>query len=137
MRDEEGEAAPRSGRIRLDKWLWAARFFKTRSLATAAIESGQVRVNGERVKPARAVHVGERVSVQKSGITLEVEITDVADRRGSATEAAKLYHESEANRQQREAEIERRRVAFALDPSGRGRPTKRDRRKLEDFLNEP
>ena len=124
-------------KLRIDKWLWAARFYRTRSLAAAAVEAGQVRVNGERVKPARAVHAGERVDVRKAGFAWDVEVLGVAERRGSAPEAANLYAESEPSRRTREEEVARRRAAAASDPRFDGRPTKRDRRKLEDFLNEP
>ena len=101
------------------------------------METGQVRVNGERVKPARAVHVGEHVSVRKSGLQWDLEVTGLSERRGSATEAARLYTESEASRQAREEAVANRRAAATSDPRTEGRPTKRDRRKLEDFLNEP
>ena len=130
-------AASGVAKLRIDKWLWAARFYRTRSLAAAAVEAGQVRVNGERVKPARAVHAGERVSVRKAGFAWDVEVTGVDDRRGSATAAAKLYLESETSRQARDEELAKRRAAAASDPRLPGRPTKRERRKLEDFLNEP
>jgi ribosome-associated heat shock protein Hsp15 len=124
-------------KLRIDKWLWTARFYKTRSLAAAAVEAGQVRVNGERVKPSRAVHAGERVNVRKAGFAWDVEVTAVHERRGSATEAAKLYSESEASRNARDEALAKRRAAAASDPRFDGRPTKRQRRKLEDFLNEP
>jgi len=124
-------------RIRFDKWLWAARFYKTRSRCVEAIEAGQARVNGERAKPARTMRVGEAVSIRKSGIVCEVVVTALADRRGSATEAAKLYCETEASAAAREAARDERRAAELTQPRFPGRPTKRQRRKLEDFLNEP
>jgi ribosome-associated heat shock protein Hsp15 len=126
-----------SERLRIDKWLWAARFYRTRSLAAAAVEAGQVRVGGERVKPSRAVHAGETIEVRKAGLAWTVEVTGIDDRRGSATDAAQLYRESEDSRAAREGEVARRRAAAASAPPPPGRPTKRDRRKLEDFLNEP
>ena len=125
------------GRIRFDKWLWAARFYKTRSLCVQAIDAGQVRVNGERAKPARSMRVGETVSVRKSGIVCEVTVTALSDRRGNATEAAKLYLETEASAAAREEALLQRRATEAAQPRFPGRPTKRERRKLEDFLNEP
>ena len=131
------ESASGVAKLRIDKWLWAARFYKTRSLAAAAIDAGHVHVNGERVKTSRAVHAGERVVVRKGGLAWDVEVLGVAERRGSATDAAKLYVESDASRLAREEESARRRAAAAGDPRFEGRPTKRDRRKLEDFLNEP
>jgi ribosome-associated heat shock protein Hsp15 len=131
--------APASGteRLRIDKWLWAARFYRTRSLAAAAVEAGQVRVGGERVKPSRAVHAGETIEVRKAGLGWTVEVTGIADRRGTATDAAQLYREGEDSRAARDDEVARRRAAAASAPQVPGRPTKRDRRKLLDFLNEP
>jgi len=125
------------GRIRFDKWLWAARFYKTRSLCVQAIDAGQARVNGDRAKPARAMRVGESVSIRKSGIVCEVLITALSDRRGNATDAALLYRETEASAAAREAAQLERRSAELAQPRFAGRPTKRERRKLEDFLNEP
>jgi len=124
-------------RVRIDKWLWAARFYKTRSLAAQAIEAGQVRVGGERVKTAHAVRAGEVVTVRKSGYVWEVTVTALSDRRGGAAEAALLYRESEASIAAREALARQHREAAAANPRYTGRPTKRQRRKLEDFLNEP
>ena len=124
-------------RIRFDKWLWAARFYRTRSLCAQAIDAGQVRVNGERAKPARNMRVGEVVSVRKSGIVCEVTVTALADRRGNATDAAKLYRETVASAAAREEAWLARRATEAAQPRFPGRPTKRERRKLEDFLNEP
>ena len=124
-------------RIRFDKWLWAARFYKTRSLCVQAIDAGQVRVNGDRAKPARNMRVGEVVSIRKSGLVCEVIVTALSDRRGSATDAAKLYCETEASAAAREEALLSRRAADAAQPRFPGRPTKRERRKLEDFLNEP
>ncbi len=123
--------------LRLDKWLWVARFYKTRSLAAKAIETGQVRVAGERVKPAHALRVGEIVGVRRSGLTWEVEVTGISDRRGSATAAAALYHETSASVAARAEALAQRKAAVDAQPRFPGRPTKRDRRKLEDFLNEP
>jgi ribosome-associated heat shock protein Hsp15 len=132
------EAGPSGvAKLRLDKWLWAARFYRTRSLAADAIEAGQARVGGDRVKPARAVHAGERVQVNRGGLVWDVEVVAISERRGSAADAGKLYIESEASRVAREAEIARRRAAAQSAPQTAGRPTKRERRKLEDFLNEP
>lgn len=125
------------GRVRFDKWLWAARFYKTRSLCVQAIDAGQARVNGDRAKPARAMRVGEAVSIRKSGIVCEVIVTALADRRGNATAAAKLYRETEASAAARELARLERRAAELSQLRFPGRPTKRERRKLEDFLNEP
>ena len=134
---DRATASDAIAKLRIDKWLWAARFYKTRSLAAAAIDAGHVHVNGERVKTSRAVHAGERVTLRKGGLVWDVEVLGVAERRGSATDAARMYLEPDASRAAREAEIARRRAVAATDPRFDGRPTKRDRRKLEDFLNEP
>ena len=124
-------------RLRLDKWLWAARFYKTRTLAAQAVEAGHVRVGGERVKTAHAVRAGERVSIRKSGYVWDVTVTALSDRRGGAPEAALLYNEDEASIVAREELAKQRKAAAEASPRYTGRPTKRQRRKLEDFLNEP
>ena len=122
-------------RVRIDKWLWAARFYRTRSLASQAIEAGAVRVDGERVKPAQPVRPGARVTVRKRDATFDVEVQDVSERRGPAAEAAGLYRETAESVAARERlRLER---AEARASASATRPTKRDRRRLEDFLNEP
>jgi ribosome-associated heat shock protein Hsp15 len=121
--------------VRVDKWLWAARFYRTRTLAAQAIAAGQVRVDGERVKPAHSVRTASRVTVRKQDLTFDVEVTGVSERRGSASVAALLYRETPESVAAREAAIEKRRASHAAPTPGR--PTKRDRRRLEDFLNEP
>jgi len=131
------DAAADHERIRFDKWLWAARFYKTRALAAQAIDTGQARLNTAHVKPAHVVRVGDEISVRKQGIKWKVEVTGVSDRRGSATEAATLYRESPESVATREREIQQRKAAAAAEPRFSGRPTKRQRRKLADFLNEP
>lgn len=136
-RAESQDPVADDGRIRFDKWLWAARFYKTRSLCVQAIDAGQVRVNGDRAKPARAMRVGEAVSIRKSGIVCEVVVTALSDHRGNATAAALLYQETAASVAAREAAQLERRAAELTQPRFAGRPTKRERRKLEDFLNEP
>lgn len=117
-------------RVRIDKWLWAARFFKTRSLATEAVQGGRVQVEGARVKPARDVRVGERVEVVVGQTTITVVVTALGERRGSAAQAALLYAETDESRERRERERELRRLA---PPPGAdaGRPSKRDRRRIE------
>ena len=118
-------------RVRIDKWLWAARFFKTRSLATDAVDGGKVDVNGARVKPAKLVGVGDEVRVRVGTQLVTVKITDTAERRGSATIAATLYTETEESTAARAREAEQRRLgAVAFDE---GRPDKRDRRDLRKF----
>lgn len=127
-------AAPR---CRLDQWLWAARFYRTRTLAADAIDAGQARLNAARVKPAHGVRVGDVVEVRKGGLAWTVTVTAVAERRGSAAVAATLWHEAAGSREEREREITLRRAAASSGPATAGRPTKRDRRRLEDFLDEP
>ena len=134
---ERDDARGGSARIRFDKWLWAARFYKTRALAAQAIDAGQARLGSERVKPAHAVHPGDAVSVRKQGSLWDVEVTALADRRGGAAEAATLYRETPESVAARNEEHERRRAAAATAPRFAGRPTKRERRKLADFLDEP
>ena len=124
-------------RLRLDKWLWAARFYKTRTVAAQAVDAGHVRVDGERVKTAHAVRTGERVSVRKAGYVWDVTVTALSDRRGGAADAALLYKEDEASIAAREELAKQRKAAAEASPRYSGRPTKRQRRKLEDFLNEP
>ena len=137
MKARANLSAPVSTRQRIDKWLWAARFYKTRSLAVQAVDAGHVRVDGERVKPAHDLRVGERVTVRRSGFACEVEVTALSDRRGGAADAALLYRETAQSLEARTRALQQRKAALAAEPRWSGRPTKRDRRKLEDFLNEP
>ena len=135
-RTDETDARIEADTVRLDVWLWAARFYKTRSLAAAAAGNGQVQLNEQRVKPAHAVRVGDVVTVRRDALVWQAVVTGLATRRGPATEAAKLYREPDAARAAREAEIAQRRTGAAA-PRFPGRPTKRERRRLEDFLDEP
>ncbi len=124
-------------RTRLDKWLWAARFYKTRSLAAQAIDAGQVRLNDERVKPAHSVRHGDGIVIRKGNASWDVRVTGISERRGPASEAALLYRETAESVAIRVEQAAQRKAAGATDPRFPGRPTKRERRKLEDFLNEP
>ncbi|GIX22123.1 MAG: heat shock protein 15 [Gammaproteobacteria bacterium] len=114
---------------RLDKWLWAARLFKTRSLAAAAIDGGHVWCNGQRVKPARRVRPGDRLRLRKGPYEMEIEVLGLCAQRRPAVEAQALYRESEASRRAREALAEQRRMAAAQAPSRR--PDKQGRRRLQ------
>jgi ribosome-associated heat shock protein Hsp15 len=116
--------------VRIDKWLWAARFFKTRSLAQAAVESGKVTLNGERVKPAKDVRVSDRIDVRIGDVTRDVTIAELSDKRGSAAVASKLYVESEESMQKRSIQAENRRLGTEPAANLQGRPTKRIRRTL-------
>ncbi len=116
--------------VRIDKWLWAARFFKTRSLATAAVEGGRVRQNGDRIKPARSVKPGDVLDIDNGSTRWEVTVEQLAEKRGSATIAQTLYAETEASIQRRQDESEQRKYFREPSASIKGRPTKRDRRLL-------
>jgi ribosome-associated heat shock protein Hsp15 len=120
-----------SDSVRLDKWLWAARFFKTRSLATNAVDAGRVRVNGERVKPARAVKSNELVDVDNGSTRWEVIVLALSDKRGSAAVAQTLYRETEESIARRERLAEQRHYFQEPGSAIKGRPTKRDRRVLD------
>jgi ribosome-associated heat shock protein Hsp15 len=118
-------------RVRIDKWIWAARFAKTRSAATDLVLAGHVKVGGERVKPAREVAVGETVEIRVGQVPRTVVVTGIADRRGSATVAATLYDETPESIEQRERIQLERRLARPLGADLVGRPTKQDRRRLD------
>lgn len=117
--------------VRLDKWLWAARFFKTRSLATTAIDSGKVKVGGEKVKPARTVRLGDVLDINNGSVEWQVVVEGLSDVRRGAPEAQALYSETQASVAHRAQEAERRK--YFREPSAdiKGRPTKRDRRNLD------
>ncbi|MGE0025553.1 MAG: RNA-binding S4 domain-containing protein [Thermoleophilia bacterium] len=118
-------------KVRIDKWLWAARFFKTRSLATEAVAGGRVHVDGQRVKPAKEVRVGDRLEISVGEAVFAVEVLGLADKRGPASQAQGLYEESEESRARRERQRDLRRMAPPLGHDLQGRPSKRDRRRLE------
>ena len=118
-------------RQRIDKWLWAARFYKTRALAADAIAGGKVQVNGERVKRAKPLQVGDEVRVRQGPYEYHVVVQELSDRRGPAAQAAELYQEKPESRAAREAlalQLKSLHSAFVPD---RGRPTKKDRREIE------
>lgn len=116
--------------VRLDKWLWAARFYKTRSLATAAINAGEVRVTRERVKPAREVHLGDELQIRRGEEVLDVVVRELSNVRGPAPAAQRLYEETVESRRRREENAARRRLAREPSLDIKGRPTKRDARSL-------
>jgi ribosome-associated heat shock protein Hsp15 len=117
--------------VRLDKWLWAARFFKTRSLAQQAVAGGRVQLNGERTKRAHEVRVGDSVDVRVGERRWEVLVAALTERRGPAEEARRLYEETAASRAERERRQDLRRWGAEPAAQLKGRPTKRDRRLLE------
>jgi ribosome-associated heat shock protein Hsp15 len=118
-------------RVRVDKWIWAARFAKTRSAATELVLGGHVKVGGERVKPAREVGAGDTVEVQVGPVRRVVVVTAVAERRGPAKEAALLYEETPESREERERIALERRLARPLGADLGARPTKQERRRLD------
>ena len=118
---------------RIDKWLWCARFFKTRGQAAEAINGGKVHVDGQRVKPARLVRAGSLLEITRGESQFDVTVLAVAKRRGPAPEARALYEESEASIARRESERNDKRIERLARPVFDGRPNKRDRRKLTDL----
>jgi ribosome-associated heat shock protein Hsp15 len=118
-------------RVRIDKWLWAARFFKTRGAATEAVVGGHVHVNGERVKPARDLKVSDRLEIRRGQQRFTVVVTGLAERRGPAAAAAELYDETPESVAERERRREERRLAKPVGADLTARPTKRDRRRLD------
>jgi ribosome-associated heat shock protein Hsp15 len=127
-----------SGKVRLDKWLWAARFYKTRSLSAEEIDKGRVKVNGAEVKPAREVRVGDRVDLRIGPVVRTVEVRALSGVRGSATVAALLYEETPESIALRKATAEQRRLApEPADTIAQGRPSKRNRRDLDALRRPP
>ena len=121
--------------VRLDKWLWAARFFKTRQLAQEAITGGRVHLNGQRSKPGKEIGVGALLEITKDQLSWRIRVTALSARRGPAKEAITLYEETPESLARRQAELERRREMKALDAGPDGRPNKRDRRLIHRFKN--
>lgn len=121
--------------VRLDKWLWAARFFKTRSLAREAVSGGKVQLNGNRAKPGRSISAGDELRIQRGEEEYIITVVEASMRRGPAVVARTLYDESEENRIKREQFAEERRLNHQHDFSHEGRPDKRQRRRLVRFKN--
>lgn len=119
--------------LRIDKWLWAARFFKTRSLAAKAVDGGKVRLNGAPAKPARAVKPGDELAIRVGELEWVVEVRSLSAQRGPAAQAALLYAEREDSRAGREAAIAARKAQAHPAASVKGRPTKKDRRLIHRF----
>ena len=120
-------------KVRIDKWLWAARFYKTRSLASEAIKGGKVSVNGNRAKPSRELEVGDKLHLRQGFDEKTVIVQALSDKRGPATVAQQLYSETDESMAKREKEKELRQLASAQRPHGEGRPTKRSRRQIHRF----
>jgi ribosomal 50S subunit-recycling heat shock protein len=119
-----------AGGVRLDKWLWAARFYKTRSLATAAVTGGEVRVEGERAKPARMLKPGDEIQVRRGDELMQIVVRGLSEVRGPAPMAQRLYEETDESRRRRAQIAERRALAREPALDIKGRPTKRDAREL-------
>jgi ribosome-associated heat shock protein Hsp15 len=124
-------------RIRIDKWLWAARFYKTRALAAAAVEGGKTQVNGERVKPAKLLKAGDALIVRNGPFAWDIMVLALSERRGPVAEAAKLYRESEESRRMREQKTALLKAERQSAPVyAKGRPTKKARRQIIKFTRD-
>ena len=121
-------------KVRIDKWLWAARFFKTRSMASQAVNGGHVHVNGSRVKPARTVQVGDALHIRRGQVEFDVVVLELSAKRGPAVQARTLYQETEESIHRREQEAEKRRLGEPAGLSPARRPDKRERKKIRKFL---
>jgi ribosome-associated heat shock protein Hsp15 len=122
--------------MRLDKWLWAARFFKTRSLAQQAIEAGRVTLNDQRIKPAHVLRISDYVAVRVGELTWCIRVKELSERRGPAEQARRLYEETAESRAERERRLDLRRLSPEPAAEIKGRPTKRDRRRLDELTSD-
>jgi len=122
--------------VRIDKWLWAARFFKTRAVAARACELGRIQANQQTAKPSREVHVGDLLEIRTEGADFEVEVLALSAVRGPASVAQTLYRETDASRELRLKLREERKALRNFSPAPAGRPSKRDRRKIFQFRGE-
>jgi ribosome-associated heat shock protein Hsp15 len=120
-------------KVRIDKWLWAARFYKTRSLATEAVDGGKVEVNGQRAKPAKLIGPGDEVRVRVGPALHVLQVRGVAERRGPAAAAQALFEETDESRRERERQAEQQRLSAMSFQFDEGRPSKRDRREIRKF----
>jgi len=120
--------------VRIDKWLWAARFFKTRGLATEMVNGGHIQMNGERIKPSKAVQIGDELHIRREQDMFIVTVTGLAEKRGSATVAQSLYHETEQSIAAREEQKQLRKLHAASSPAPNKRPDKKARRHIIRFI---
>lgn len=134
--DDQQPAGVVGERVRLDKWLWAARFFKTRALAADAVTGGKVHVDGRRVKPAHSMRLGEALRIQRGPEEYMVVVRGLSSRRGPAQQALLLYDETTESRQRREQLREQRRLQMTDAPQSATRPTKQDRRRIIRFIRD-
>jgi len=123
-------------KVRLDKWLWAARFYKTRAVAKQMIDGGKVHYNGQRCKCSRNVEIGALLEIRQGYDEKEIEVVELSDQRRGAPEAQKLYRETEASLKRREEEAERRKLMRSADMSPAKRPNKKDRRQIRGFKDQ-
>ncbi len=121
--------------VRIDKWLWAARFFKTRSLAKKHVEQGKIKVAGQKCKPSRNVQIGDFLTIKKNDTLWDVEVIGLADKRGSATIAQTLYQENENSIKNRESQTLLKKAEYHSTPKPEKRPTKKQRRDIKIFKN--
>ena len=132
LADKDDKAPPQG--MRLDKWLWAARFFKTRQLAGEAINGGKVHLNGQRTKPGKEVRIGSQLRIHKGSLEWDIVVKTLPQQRRPASEAVHFFEEDEASAQRRQQRIEEERVLRAAIPKPEGgRPSKRDRRQIHRF----
>jgi ribosome-associated heat shock protein Hsp15 len=121
--------------VRIDKWLWAARFFKTRSLAKKQVEQGKIKVAEQKCKPSRNVQIGDMITIKKSDSVWQVEVTGLAEKRGSATIAQTLYQETEQSIKNRESQTILKKAEYHSTPKPDKRPTKKQRRDIKSLKN--
>ena len=121
-------------KVRVDRWLWAARFFKSRALAAEAIQGGHIHVNGARIKPSRSISVGDEIRVRKGTERFLVSVTGLSERRGPAREAHQLYIEHESSIEARKTQLDERRLLRSTSPAPPKRPDKRSRRHIIRFV---
>jgi len=133
MKSRQDESQEDGGKVRLDKWLWAARFFKTRQLAHEALELGRVTVNGDRAKASRSVNAGDNMVIRHNGFEYHIDVLGMSTQRKSAKDVAMLYRESAESVTQREERAALMRAEHASFPYGEGRPSKKARRDIMKF----
>lgn len=131
------DTSPQPGPVRLDKWLWAARFFKTRSLAKTAIEKGRVRIAGQKLKAGKEIKTGMQLMVKQGQVEKTINVIALSEHRGSATQAAKLYQETDESIQNREQLALDRKAAFNSMPQAESKPNKKQRRQIIQFSKQP
>jgi len=130
MQGNASKSDATAARVRIDKWLWAARFFKTRGLSARACELGRIESNGQTAKPSREVHAGDMLQIKTESGVFQVEVLGLSEMRGPASVAQTLYRETEASREARQRAAEARKMAPDFEAMREGKPSKRDRRQL-------